>query len=100
MSGLLDVGLTSPFGQQAASAMSGIASGALSGAAAGAIWGPTGALFGGGIGASSGVISSVPKIAEAKDNAFKDYYKGLYEAVSSSTEKTITDGSSVSRDRE
>lgn len=100
VSGLLNTGLTSQFGQQTASAISGIASGALNGAADGAIFGPTGALIGGGIGVVSGAISSVTKIVEAKEDAFKDYYKSLYETVSSNTENTITGGSLVSRDRE
>ena len=71
MSGLLDVGLTSPFGQQAASAMSGIASGALSGAAAGAIWGPTGALFGGGIARRLELSAVFQKLQKRKTTLLK-----------------------------
>lgn len=100
VSGLLNAGLTSQFDQQTASVISGIASGALSGVAAGAIFGHTGALIGGGIGAVSGVISSATKSFQEKDDAFKDYYKGLYETVSANTEEMITGGSLVSRDRE
>ncbi len=94
----------SAFGSDISEVLSSTTSTALSGAVAGSmlssflgIPGVTlGALAGGAIGAVSGGVSIWGK----RDNAFKDYYKGLYETVSANTGEMITGGSLVSRGRE
>ena len=90
----------SAIGQPTATMASEIASGLFSGAAAGAFLGPLGALGGAAIGGLSGYISGESKIFGAEDDAFKDYYKGLYETVTKATDESLTSGKALAASRE
>lgn len=92
--------LTSAIGTPQASLVSDTLSGAISGGAAGAMFGLPGIAAGAALGGFSGLISGGTKIFEAKDDAFKDYYGGLYEDVSARPGQMITAGSSTAAGRE
>ncbi len=98
--GFIQAIASSEIGTPEASKWSDTISGAISGAAAGSALGPWGALIGGGIGLASGWITAQTKIFEAKDDAFKDYYKTLYEEAGARTEQSITSGSALAGSRE
>lgn len=92
--------LTSAIGTPEASLISNSLSNAIAGATAGAVAGIPGIIAGGIIGAASGVISGVTEIKGAKDDAFKEYYVGLYESVNAATEEMISGGSTIAGSRE
>ena len=93
-----DIFSESIFGQPTATLSSSIISGITSGAAAGAMAGiPVIGAVAGGI---SGVASGALQIYQQKDEAFKDYYQGLYETVNAGTDEDLTAGSTVAGGRE
>lgn len=92
--------LTSMIGTPEASLISGTLSNAISGGAAGAMFGPWGIAAGAALGGLSGLISGGTKIFEAKDDAFKDYYGGLYEDVSGRSGAMVESGSALASGRE
>lgn len=92
--------LTSAIGTPEASLISGTLSSAISGGAAGAMFGPWGIAAGAALGGLSGLISGGTKIFEAKDDAFKDYYGGLYQDVSGRSGEMVESGSTIAGGRE
>lgn len=100
LGGLLSANLSSAIGVPEASTLSNILSGALSGAAAGSAAGPLGALLGSVAGVVSGAFSSATEIYTAKDEAFKEYYAGLYDEVDAATSDMISAGSATAGSRE
>lgn len=93
-----DIFSESIFGQPTATLSSSIISGITSGAAAGAMAGiPVIGAVAGGI---SGVASGALQIYQQKDEAFKDYYQGLYETVNAGTEEDLIAGSTIAGSRE
>jgi len=90
----------SALGQPLATWGSSIAAGATSGAAAGALLGPWGSLAGAGIGAFTGLINGGTQIYQAEDDAFKDYYRGLYENANTGTAERLASGSILASGRE
>lgn len=100
VSGLAGAWITSSIGQPTADALSQAISGAFSGAAAGAIAGPMGALIGAGVGTAAGVINAASSNFRKKDDAFRDYYKNLYETVNANTEESLTSGKTLAASRE
>lgn len=93
LSGALSFGLESALGQPLASAVDSVLTGAVSGLALGGLPGLV-------IGAASGVISGATQVFAAKDDAFKEYYAGLYEDVNAGTEDMISSGSTTAGSRE
>lgn len=75
-------------------------SSAISGGAAGAMFGLPGIALGTALGGVSGLISGGTKIFEAKDDAFKDYYGGLYDDVKSRSGEMVESGSTIAGGRE
>ena len=73
---------------------------AISGGAAGAMFGLPGIALGTALGGVSGLISGGTKIFEAKDDAFKDYYGGLYDDVKSRSGEMVDAGTSLASTRE
>ena len=73
---------------------------AISGGAAGAMFGLPGIALGTALGGVSGLISGGTKIFEAKDDAFKDYYGGLYDDVKSRSGEMVESGSTIAGGRE
>ena len=92
--------LTSAIGTPEASLISDTLSNAISGGAAGAMFGPLGIAAGAALGGISGLISGGTKIFEAKDDAFKDYYGGLYSDVSGRSGEMVGTGSTLASGRE
>lgn len=92
--------LTSAIGMPEASLISNTLSSAISGGAAGAMFGIPGILLGAGLGGLSGLISGGTEIYEAKDDAFKEYYGGLYEDVSARSGEMVESGSTIAGGRE
>lgn len=92
--------LTSAIGTPEASLISDTLSSAISGGAAGAMFGPAGIAAGAALGGLSGLISGGTKIFEAKDDAFKDYYGGLYEDVKARSGEMVESGSTIAGGRE
>lgn len=91
---------TSEIGTPQASLVSDTLNNAIAGLTAGMIAGPTGAVIGAGVGALSGLISGGTKIYEAKDDAFKDYYGGLYSDVKGRSGEMVETGSDTAAGRE
>lgn len=100
LGGAIESLVTSGLGVPAASLLTNAASDAISGAVAGSVFGPLGMLIGGLGGAASGLISGGTEIYAAKDDAFKEYYAGLYEDVNADTEEMISSGSTIAGSRE
>lgn len=92
--------LTSAIGMPEASLISDTLSSTISGIAAGSVLGVPGMAVGGLIGAASGLISGGTKIFEAKDDAFKEYYGGLYEDVSGRAGEMVEGGSTLASGRQ
>lgn len=95
-----NVGLTSYMGTPAASLVSDTLSNAISGLAAGSILGPGGAVAGAVLGGLTGLLSGGTKIFEAKDDAFKDYYGGLYGDAKGRSGEMVESGSAIAGGRE
>lgn len=80
-------------------AMSGL-SGAISGGSAGAILGLPGIAIGTILGGIAGLISGSVEQWSNKDDAFKDYYGGLYEDVKGRSGEMVESGSTIAGGRE
>lgn len=94
---LLSSALGSDMGSVASNALSSAISGAVSGgSAAGPIGAAIGAAAGGILGATSGALQQF----ERKDDAFKDYYGGLYDGVKGRSGEMMEEGSSIAGGRE
>lgn len=100
LGGALESALTSGIGIPAASLATNALSDAVSGAIAGSVFGPWGTLIGGIVGAGTGALSGYTEIKQAEDDAFKEYYVGLYDAVNASTDEMISSGSTIAGSRE
>lgn len=100
ISSLIGTEIESAVGQPLASALSETLSGAVSGAAAGAIAGPQGMLAGALIGIVSGAFNAGNAYFEQQDDAFKEYYANLYDAVNASTTESLTSGKTLAASRE
>ena len=100
LGGLGESLLTSAIGTPEASLISDTLSSAIAGGAAGSILGPGGALLGTALGGLSGMISGSAKIFEGQDDAFKDYYGGLYDDVKSRSGEMVESGSTIAGGRE
>lgn len=92
--------LTSAIGTPEASLVSDTLSGIIAGAAAGSILPGIGTAIGAALGGASGLISGGTKIFEAKNDAFKDYYGGLYEDVKGRSGAMVEAGTSLASTRE
>ena len=90
----------SALGQPLASLGGSVVSGAASGAAAGALLGPWGSLAGAGIGAFTGLINGGNQIYQEQDDAFKDYYRSLYEDTNTATAERLSSGATLAAERE
>ncbi len=104
---------TSVMGEQAGSLVGTALSGVASGLEAGQFLGEAGELLGfeglsglagaGGmaaLGLISGLISAGTQMFEDYDNAFKDYYGGLYDAAGEKTAESLSSGSGLAAGRE
>lgn len=79
--------------------------GALSGAAVGAglgtvLGGPVGTAMGAGIGAVVGTVGSASQVYQARDDAFRDFYGGVYDTQSAAVTSQAESGSATAAQRE
>ncbi len=92
--------ITSWIGQPEATVVNSTLTGAISGAAAGAIAGIPGMIAGGVLGTISGGINAASGIYQQQDDAFKTYYRGLYDTVNANTTESLTGGKELAKKRE
>ena len=92
--------LGQPLAMAVSSTLSGVVSGAAMGSTLGTVFGLPGMAFGALAGGAAGALSGGTQIFAAKDDAFKDYYGGLYDTVSSRTDETVESGSTIAGSRE
>lgn len=99
----LDVGnllVGSGFGSETGSLVSSGVSGALSGAAMGSLGGPVAAAIGAAIGGGLGLLQGGTQAAQARDEAFKQYYIDQYDQVSAATDESLSGGGDTASQRE
>lgn len=93
--------LNSALGDSMGSVATNTLSSAITGASLGTAIAPgLGTAVGAGVGALSGLVSGATQIYQKKDDAFKDYYGGLYEDVSARSDEAVTSGSTLASTRE
>lgn len=90
----------STLGSEAGSLFSGALSGAASGAAMGSLAGPMGTAIGAALGGVLGLASGGAQAMEARDDAFIDYYTGLYDTQKAERQETQSTGSGTAAQRE
>lgn len=93
-------GVGSAFGEDVGSVFGGALSGAASGAALGSLLGPVGTAVGAALGGIIGAAGSAAEIAEKKDDAFIDYYTGLYDNTKETREDAHSGGRDTAAQRE
>lgn len=99
----LDVGnlvVGSAFGSELGGVASSGVSGALSGAAMGSLGGPVTAAIGAAIGGGLGLLQGGSQAAQARDDAFKQYYSDLYETQQAAAEESLSAGGDTAAQRE
>ena len=99
----MDVGnlvVGSAFGSELGGVASSGMSGALSGAAMGSLGGPVTAAIGAAIGGGLGLLQGGSQAAQARDDAFKQYYSDLYETQQAAAEESLSAGGSTAAQRE
>lgn len=90
----------STLGSEAGTLFSGALSGAASGAAMGSLAGPMGTAIGAALGGALGLASGGAQAMEARDDAFIDYYTGLYDTQKAERQETQSTGSGTAAQRE
>ena len=96
--GNLVVGST--FGSEVGGVVSSGISGALSGAAMGSLLGPVGTAVGAAIGGGLGLLQGGSQAAQARDDAFKQYYSDLYDTQQTASEESLSAGGDTASQRE
>lgn len=96
--GNLVVGST--FGSEVGGVVSSGISGALSGAAMGSLLGPVGTAVGAAIGGGLGLLQGGSQAAQARDDAFKQYYSDLYDTQQTAAEESLSAGGDTASQRE
>ena len=99
----MDVGnlvVGSAFGSELGGVASSGMSGALSGAAMGSLGGPVTAAIGAAIGGGLGLLQGGSQAAQARDDAFKQYYSDLYETQQAAAEESLSAGGDTAAQRE
>lgn len=92
--------VTSAFGSTAGSVLSSGLSGALSGAAMGSLAGLPGIAVGAAVGGALGLLQGGTQAFEGRDDAFKEYYAGLYEQGKTAAQESLESGSATAAQRE
>ena len=90
----------SAFGSEVGGVVSSGISGALSGAAIGSIIPGIGTAVGAAIGGGLGLLQGGSQAAQSRDEAFKTYYGGLYDAQQTAAEESLSAGGSTASQRE
>lgn len=93
--------VSSAVGSEAGSLLDGALSGAAVGAGLGTVLGgPVGTAMGAGIGAVVGTVGSASQVYQARDDAFKDFYGGVYDTQSAAVTSQAESGSATASQRE
>lgn len=93
--------VSSAYGSEAGSLLDGALSGAAIGAGLGAATGnPVAAGLGAGIGAAVGVVGGATQMYQARDDAFRDFYGGVYDTQSAAVTSQAESGSATASQRE
>lgn len=93
--------VSSAAGSEAGSLLDGALSGAAVGAGLGTVLGgPVGTAMGAGIGAVVGTVGSASQVYQARDDAFKDFYGGVYDTQSAAVTSQAESGSATASQRE
>lgn len=99
----LDVGnllVGSGFGSETGSLVSSGVSGALSGAALGSFLPGIGTAVGAAIGGGLGLLQGGTQAAQAREDAFKQYYSDQYDQVAAATDESLSGGGDTASQRE
>lgn len=92
--------VSSAAGSEAGSLLDGALSGAAVGAGLGSLGGPVMAAVGAGVGGVVGTIGGAAQMYEARDDAFKDFYGGVYDTQSAAVTSQAESGSATASQRE
>lgn len=92
--------VSSTYGSEAGGLLDGALSGAAVGAGLGSLGGPVMAAVGAGVGGVIGTIGGAAQMYEARDDAFKDFYGGVYDTQSAAVTSQAESGSATASQRE
>lgn len=91
---------SSSYGSEVGSLLDSALSGAAVGAGLGSLGGPVMAAVGAGVGGVVGTIGGAAQMYEARDDAFKDFYGGVYDTQSAAVTSQAESGSATASQRE
>ena len=92
--------VSSAYGSDAGTLLDSTLSGAAVGAGLGSLGGPVMAAIGAGLGGAVGTIGGATQMYEARDDAFKDFYAGVYDTQSAAVTSQAESGSTTASQRE
>lgn len=92
--------VSSAYGSDVGTLLDSALSGAAVGAGLGSLGGPVMAAIGAGLGGAVGTIGGATKMYEARDDAFKDLYAGVYDTQSAAVTSQAESGSATASQRE
>lgn len=92
--------VSSAYGSEAGSLLDSALSGAAVGAGLGSLGGPVMAAIGAGLGGAVGTIGGATQMYQARDDAFKDFYGGVYDTQSAAVTSQAESGSATASQRE
>lgn len=92
--------VSSAYGSDAGTLLDSALSGAAVGAGLGSLGGPVMAAIGAGVGGAVGVVGGATQMYEARDEAFKDFYGGVYDTQSAAVTSQAESGSATASQRE
>ena len=91
---------SSSYGSEVGSLLDSALSGAAVGAGLGSLGGPVMAAVGAGVGGVVGTIGGAAQMYQARDDAFKDFYGGVYDTQSAAVTSQAESGSATASQRE
>lgn len=91
---------SSSYGSEVGSLLDSALSGAAVGAGLGSLGGPVMAAIGAGLGGAVGTIGGATQMYQARDDAFKDFYGGVYDTQSAAVTSQAESGSATASQRE
>lgn len=92
--------VSSAYGSEVGTLLDSALSGAAVGAGLGSLGGPVMAAIGAGLGGAVGTIGGATQIYQARDDAFKDFYGGVYDTQSAAVTSQAESGSATASQRE
>lgn len=92
--------VSSSFGSEVGGLFGGALGGAVQGAAMGSLAGPVGTAVGAAVGGGIGLLTGGAQAFETRDDAFKDYYGGVYDAQIQQVQQNQQAGSGTAAQRE